>query len=332
MRRRNVPEGIRPTKVGVWFVLLTLLIGIAATNTGNNALYMVLALMLATLVVSGVLSRNNVRKLEIEITSPEEIFAGTPAVFQVRLENVARFIPKWLLLVSLSDQAPTLLCSYLPRRSRQTLLAELTFPRRGRHRLRSAHLATLFPLGLFRKGMRQQVDLDVLVYPRLLAGRHSISRSAAAFGATRSRSPGWGHDLHSLRQLRAGDDPRRIHWKQTARTGKMIFMELEAEKSRRVSVVIDNALDPTEGLEAQERLELRISRAASASLDYLSAGFEVELVTRSERVPFASGSRQRGRILEALALLEESAPLAEPLFGAAGLEVRFDVSLLGVDF
>ena len=80
---RLTPEGIRPTKVGMWFVLLTLVVGISGTNTGNNALYMVLAVMLATLVVSGLLSRNNVRGLQVEVIPPEELFAETPAAFQV---------------------------------------------------------------------------------------------------------------------------------------------------------------------------------------------------------------------------------------------------------
>ena len=74
--RRLVPEGIRPTKVGVWFVALTLLIGVAATNTGNNALYMVVALMMAALIVSGVLSRNDVRKVEVEVTPSNCVQCG----------------------------------------------------------------------------------------------------------------------------------------------------------------------------------------------------------------------------------------------------------------
>jgi hypothetical protein len=46
-RLRPTPEGIRITKVGLWFVLFTVIVGVAATNTGNNALYLVLSTMLA---------------------------------------------------------------------------------------------------------------------------------------------------------------------------------------------------------------------------------------------------------------------------------------------
>ncbi len=117
-------------------------------------------------------------------------------------------MPRWLLLVSFSDHAPTLLCPWLPRAGRRSAVVELEFPRRGLHRIAAAHLATLFPLGLFRKGMRQRLDREVLVFPSL------VSRPAlgAALDLRHRRRPrtqraGWGHDLHSLRALRPGDDP-----------------------------------------------------------------------------------------------------------------------------
>jgi uncharacterized protein (DUF58 family) len=323
--RRYVPEGIRPTKVGVWFVVLTLLIGVAATNTGNNALYMVVALMMAALVVSGVLSRGNVRKIEVEVRPPEELFARSPAAFQVEIRNLSSLLPRWLLLVSFSDHAPTLLCPWLPRAGRRSAVVELEFPRRGVHRVAAAHLATLFPLGLFRKGMRQRLDREVMVFPALAPGQHTVRRSASVIGESQDSRAGWGHDLHSLRILRPGDDPRRIHWKQTARTGILIFMEREAERSRRISVVLDNAIDPAEGQAGSERLELRVSQAAAAALGYLQAGYEVELLTRSERVEYGAGPRQRRRILETLALLEAVEAGEDSFHGDAALEVRFEI-------
>ena len=209
-------------------------------------------------------------------------------------------------------------------------MVELEFPRRGLHRIAAAHLATLFPLGLFRKGMRQRLDREVLVFPQLFPG--PALGAAVDLGHRRDPGPraGWGHDLHSLRVLRPGDDPRRIHWKQTARTGSLIFMEREAERSRRISVVLDNAVDPAHGKAGEERLELRISEAAAAALDYLQAGFEVELVTRTERVEFGAGPRQRRRILETLAAARVGGGVRRAAHRRRrSLEVRFETSGMG---
>ena len=78
-RRKTHPEGIRITRVGFWFVAFALVVAIAATNTGNNALYLVLASMLSLLVVSGVLSRGNLRRLAIRVEVPDDLFVNRPA-------------------------------------------------------------------------------------------------------------------------------------------------------------------------------------------------------------------------------------------------------------
>ena len=203
-------------------------------------------------------------------------------------------------------------------------MIDLVPEKRGLYRVASAHLASLFPLGFFRKGNRQTIDREFVVFPRLLPRDGAAIESSAALGSRSSRRTGWGHELHSLRSFRAGDDPRRIHWKQSARTGRMIFMEREAEENKHISIVLDNALAPGEGEIGEQRLERRISQAASTALDYLKLSYEVELVTRTIRVPFGSGVRQRRRLLEALALLEPAAPSARPLLDEGEAQVRFD--------
>ena len=50
------PRTLRPTRAGWSFFALCFGVGFAALNTGNNLLYLVMALMLAFLVLSGVLS------------------------------------------------------------------------------------------------------------------------------------------------------------------------------------------------------------------------------------------------------------------------------------
>ena len=60
---RLIPDWeIRITNFGLGYVLMCLVVAIGATNTGNNGLYLVLAGMLAAMVVSGIISRRNVRR------------------------------------------------------------------------------------------------------------------------------------------------------------------------------------------------------------------------------------------------------------------------------
>jgi uncharacterized protein (DUF58 family) len=87
------------TKAGVVYVLVTLVIGIAALNTGNNLLYIVVAAMLAAILVSGVVSALVLRGLELEVRLPEHVFAGRAVVGRIVLRNPRRFLPSFSIRV-----------------------------------------------------------------------------------------------------------------------------------------------------------------------------------------------------------------------------------------
>jgi uncharacterized protein (DUF58 family) len=312
-RRRAVPEGIRITTVGLWYVLFTVLVAIAATNTGNNALYMVLALMFSVLILSGVASRENVRGLVAELDPPGELFANRPFAVGFTLKSRALVFPRWFLLFTLSRTAQPLLIPYLPRRGKSVGQLEMMVGSRGVHSFPYVHVSSLFPFGFFRKGVRYRVDFEVLVFPELFPAGGSRPDESEQAGDDASRRAGWGHDLYALRAFRRGDDPRGIHWKQTARTGELIFTERTTERSRRLSILFDNAVGELADPADQGRFERLVSEAATIAVDHLARGYEVELVTRDRSLGFASGSRQRLAVLEALALVQALPRSGEPL-------------------
>jgi uncharacterized protein (DUF58 family) len=311
--RGAVPEGIRITTVGLWYVLLTVLVAIAATNTGNNALYMVLALMFSVLILSGLSSRENVRGLDAALEPPGEVFANRPFSVGFTLRSRAVVFPRWFLLFTLSRSAQPLLIPYLPRRGRSVGQLEMMIGTRGHHRFPYAHVSSLFPFGFFRKGVRYRVDYEVLVFPELFPAGGTRPEEVEQAGDDSSRRRGWGHDLHSLRRFRRGDDPRGIHWKQTARTGELIFTERATERSRRLSILFDNAVGQLKDPAEQSRFERLVSEAATIAVDHLSRGYEIELVTRDRALGFAGGPRQRLAVLETLAVVQPRPREREPL-------------------
>lgn len=80
------------TKAGIIYVLATLVIGIAALNTGNNLLYIVVAAMLGAILVSGVGSAVVLRRLELDVRLPEHVFADRPVVGRILLRNPRRLL------------------------------------------------------------------------------------------------------------------------------------------------------------------------------------------------------------------------------------------------
>jgi uncharacterized protein (DUF58 family) len=273
--------------------------------------------MLGVLVVSGFTSRINLRGLACELLPPGEVFANRPFHLRLTVRNAGRLLPRWLLVFSVGERGQPLLVPYLPRRGASRGFLEMMVSRRGRQRFTAVHTGSIFPLGLFHKGMRYRADAEVLVYPEIYPAATSAPERSAARGDGYIQRVGWGHDLHSLRTFRQGDDPRRIHWKQTARTGAMVYTEREAEEGKRLSIVFDNAVGSLGTPAAESRFERLVSEAATAAVDYLGRGYEVELVTRHERLSFGGGPLQRRAVLEALALVAPCPLEQRPLLGAA---------------
>src|ERR1700758_4196992 len=87
------------TRAGIIYVLVTLVIGVAALNTGNNLLYIVVAAMLAAIVVSGYVSALVLRYLELDIRLPEHVFAGRPVLGRIVLRNDRRLFPSFSIHV-----------------------------------------------------------------------------------------------------------------------------------------------------------------------------------------------------------------------------------------
>ena len=313
--RRTVPEGIRITKVGLWFIVLTILVAVPAANTGNNALYLVEAFLLALLVVSGLASRANLRRLDLSLEPPAEIYANQPFSLGYRIRNRGRLMARRLLVAAgVADGKPVLI-PYISRESSHRALMEVVIGSRGIHRVPHLHFSSIYPLGLFRKGLRYRVDYELLVYPEIDTSSQMRLDQLGGEGDLTSRDQGAGHDLLSLRRFRVGDDRRDIHWKQTARTGNLIFMERAADRGRRLSIQLDNAVGELSDELKSLEFERLVSRAATAAHFSLTSDFEVELITRSGFIPFGRGALHRRRILEHLALLEAVPETAEPIVG-----------------
>lgn len=314
--RRTVPEGIRITKVGLWYLVLTILVAVPAANTGNNALYLVEAFLLGLLVVSGLASRQNLRRLDLVFEPPTEIYAKQPFSLRYEVHNRGRFMSRRLLVVAGMGEGKPRLIPHIPVEGTHRGLLEMQVEQRGIHRVPHLHFSSIFPLGLFRKGLRYRIDLEFLVYPEIdTSGIVSVEQLGGE-GELPSIDAGAGYDLLSLRRFREGDDRRGIHWKQTARTGNLIFMERAADRGRRLSIQLDNAVGKLTDTDDAARFERMVSRAATVAHHCLRNDYEVELITRSGLVPFGRGGLHRRRILEHLALLETVPKRREPLLGS----------------
>lgn len=303
---------VRVTNLGLGFILLTLVVAVAATNTGNNGLYILVSLFLGSLVVSGVVSRRNVENLTVELEGPPELFAGAPARFTLRLTNHGR-LPRRAILVKVSGASAPLLFGRVDPGSTASRGVDLIFPKRGLHSLESLLVYSGYPIGLFRKGRVHPMADERLVYPapaRVLPVPPDPRQAEG--GDPHSFLRGRGPEIRNLREAGFGDDPRDVHWPQTARQGKFIVKERASEEGRDALVALDVVRPEGAPPSWDAAFERAVSEAAGLALQLLARGNRTGLLLGDTLVPPGAGPAHRRGLLRALALVTTSGKPAAP--------------------
>jgi uncharacterized protein (DUF58 family) len=308
---------IWPTRDGWWCLAAAVGVGFAAMNTGNNLLYMLASLLLGLIVVSGVLSEQSMRRLRLRAIVPDEIYAGRPALGGAWVTNHKRRLASHSVTLEAAGQRVYL--DRIAAGAERLATWEVTLPARGRHRMPGVRVTTRFPFGFFVKATRVMLEDEVIVFPALRPLGSARRRDVAAGGPRASRRRGRGHDLYNLREYRAGDDERFIHWRVSARTSLLMVREMEADTTDDVRIVLaGSAADPA-------RVEHAMSEAASLAVDLLRAGGRVALAAPGIAAPLGRGPAHARRLLTALALWQPGAAAA--VTGGPGPVRELHVSL-----
>jgi uncharacterized protein (DUF58 family) len=300
------------TREGWWFLIATLVVGAIAVDAGINLFFLTFGLMGCLMLAGLGLAELGLGRLRVRRVLPPVVFAGKPYLMGIALENAKRRLPSFSIEVEdLVDGRPIEKRCYflkLPAGRTQETAYRHTAPRRGRHRLTGFRLATKFPFGLIQRSRIVADAQEVIVYPALAPPPAGLLAGLPARPAPgRDRRRGREGEFAGLRAFRAGDDPRDVHWRTSARRGIPLVREHEDEQAQEATVVLDNDLHPADGAAAFERA---VSEAAGICVDLLQRGFRVALATRSALVPADAGPAQIDRLLRTLALV---APTAGPL-------------------
>src|SRR5215467_11021882 len=87
------------TRAGWIYIGGTLVVALAALNTGNNLLFLILACLIAIILMSGFLSWICLSGVELQLEMPEHIFAGQQERATVELNNEKLTVPSFSLMV-----------------------------------------------------------------------------------------------------------------------------------------------------------------------------------------------------------------------------------------
>lgn len=141
-------------------------------------------------------------------------------------------------------------------------------------------------LGLFRRERTWQEAQTLFIHPRTTV-LPSMSSGLIRDLEGQASAVIVPDDLsfHAIRDYQVGDSRRHVHWKSTAKTGKLMVRQYEETRRSGISIVL--GLDPEEYRDAEE-FELAVSVAGSLALRGLQDGREVQCVVPGEAPSFAT--------------------------------------------
>jgi uncharacterized protein (DUF58 family) len=297
----------RVTRQGWIYIGGIFLVSLAALNTGNNLLFLILASLIAVILMSGILSSVTLSGVEMRLELPEHIFAGQQVRAAVELHNEKLTLPSFSLRVEAvtgkGSPAAALLetpvyFAYLAKQERVHQSVPMTFPRRGVYRQDAFRIVTRFPFGFLQKAHRLSLKTEAFVYPSVEPTQEFLEILPGLEGALESPSKGRGQDLHALRDYVPTDSARHVHWKASARLGTLMVREFAREDDCRVLLVLDpyasvtkNQLTASAQLEAANRFDRAVTLCAglawhfyerNAFLQFRSVGVETSLAPADE--------------------------------------------------
>ncbi len=309
---------LRSTREGKAFIAVTLGAGLAAFNTGNNLLFLILGFMLSLIVLSGVMSETVIRGVRVSRRLPQRAFAGKTCLIELVLLNGKPRSPSYSLEIEdLALGAPTERRCYFLKvaaGAEQTAAYRRTPMQRGILPFGGFRLATRYPFGIFEKWRMLEGPGELLVFPALLLDEHQTRSPASAGADSPSHKTGFGTEIAGLRGYESSDEARSIHWKRTASLGRLVVMERQSDASAELCIRLDNALPRNADARLLARFEHAISEAATLAVSSLHRGLSVQVMARGTRSPLVLASAAPEPILRYLALLESVDAAAAPGF------------------
>jgi len=176
--------------------------------------------------------------------------------------------------------------------------------RRGALRLELAGVGSLFPFGFLRKTLAGELQREVLVWPAAVEYRRwGVAAVRRPLANERVVRAGSSADLLALRNYEPGDSHRLIHWKASARAGRLLVRQFAAEGSENFMLWLRT---PANVWTRPEQFELLVSFAATLAEDLFRMGKLAGVAVNGEPPLTVRGVRDLEAFLDRLAVVERT--------------------------
>lgn len=287
---------ILPTRYGMLFAVLCLVMLIGSLNYNNNPAYLFTFLLISVGANTMYLTWRNLRGLQLRVLPGEPCFAQQHSRWQLLLDDPQLHEHPGIQL-HWPDSEQELVD--VPAQQQATLTLDINSHKRGWLDPGRLTLETRFPLGLFRAWCYLNPQKTSLVYAQPIDTAIEQTPNPGNYGAGKHHLQRGNEDYAGSRHYRPGDTPRQIDWKAYA-AEKGLLTKLFTGSSGE-PVLFDWQQLP------QDDPEWKIAVLTNAVLQADQLARPYGLLLPNQKIKADFGTQHRHHCLKALALLDTRA-------------------------
>ena len=302
------------TREGAGFIFLALAVGVGAINTGNNLLYLILAMCCSFIALSGILSELTLRDIGIEAEAPKTLYAEDIFPLKLSIANLKQKIPSYSINITCPQTTNSRLkindqihIYHIPGGGKVNKSLMITPLKRGYLSIDNCKLITSFPFGFFVKSKTINIHANAIVFPPIR--NISIPKPSDSSPEGQGEVKQIGDELSSIREYRQGDPVSAVYWKASAKSGALRVKEFSGGGHKSFTLYLNIIDDQTGHFVDAEVMEKRVIESASLAYHLIREGNEVKFKTHDFETDFGLSEKHLESIMQYLALVGESPPL-----------------------
>jgi uncharacterized protein (DUF58 family) len=291
---------MRLTPRGVALLVVSVLL-LVAGQWGKYPVFLALGGVLLGAVVAAVLV--TARGLHVTVTRevyPDRVERGRPALAKLRVRNPAgKRHGAFLASDRAGSGSRTVRVRALTPGGEATYHYELPTEARGRMTAGPLTLHRVDPFGLASNRLSTGETATLWVHPRKYPARALVGGHPRHHheGTTTDESLRGSVDLRDVREYVIGDEVRHLHWKASARIGRLMVRDYADPEQPRFTLLLDTRGDTFNPTAFEEAVDLAGSLLTASAV----AGHHTRLVTSSGvDLPTSGGSLASRRLLDEL--------------------------------
>ena len=222
---------IFPSKPGLWFCVILLLMLLAAINYQSNMAFALVFLLVSVFVISILHTYANLSGLTISVLNSPVAFAGDMAeiVLKVSRQGNKDYFDINLSWPNSEERSVTLI-----KNNEEQLTLHLPVEKRGLYRAERLLVETYYPVGLLRCWTWLDLDVEAIVYPKPLISKRQGYGISEQTGEGDLINVVGSDDFYQFNEYHPGDSLKHVFWKSFAKGQDLQTKQYAAYRDQRV--------------------------------------------------------------------------------------------------